>query len=265
MPFFLLRQAGFPQYLHEPTRQNVLRLFRNILTQINRLPDPLARRHLNKYASHRFSAYKYVTDPRRIAALCTFAQAELDLLTSANQGDVKDLEKVLERVFSRVRVKQSPLRTLIPIDEPEINKSLLAYKFNNLQMPGTRTFDQHKAAMANLNEGSHMFYRFIQFLSKNKLTSGVNGRKLFLNPRIQYTVLGDLPVARRQRNLLKRAYHMILRDALRPVHPTTIEHMEEQLKKPDLPRLYRRRLVQCARRLYSVDEQGKIIKCDIPF
>lgn len=264
MPFFLLRQAGFPQYIHEPTRRNVLNLFRSILVQINRLPDPLARRHLSKYASHRFCAYKYVTDPRRIAALCGFAQAELELLTSANRGEVKDLEKVLERVFTTAGVKQSPLRALVSVDEPEINRSLLAYKFNNLQMPETKTFDQHNAAMSNVNEDSHIFYRFVQLLSRNKLTSGVNGRKLFLQPPVEYTVLGDLPALHRQRNLLRKTYHLILRDAFRPVHPTVIKHMENQLKSPQLPRLYRRRLLQFARRLYSVDEEGVLIKCDIP-
>lgn len=260
MPFFLLRKAHFPQYVHSPTRAQVLHLFKNLLVQINRFPDTLARDRLRYLAGQKFTTYKYVTDPLRIDALCEIAAADLDLITSANNGNVKNLKTVLDRAFRTIGVKQSPLRALVPVTEPSIDKTTLAYKFNNLQMPTTPSFKQHFKATPE----SHLFYAFVHFLTKNQLTSGLNGRKIFLQPSVQYTVLGKPVAPCRQRNILRKTYHLILRDAFRPVHPSVIRHLEAQLTEPNKDRRLRRRLLECAREYYSVDDAGGIVKCRIP-
>lgn len=86
-------------------------LFRNLMRQASVLYDDVARSYLTRYIKLRFRVNKDLSDHSRICKLLREGRRGLSVLTRANSGDPKPLQRVLEMGYGRVgRRKHELLR-----------------------------------------------------------------------------------------------------------------------------------------------------------
>lgn len=251
----LLRRLHFPHYVHYSTRSQVLHVYRQFHRYRYRFFDQdLCGPYLGQLIYESFYAYKYVTSEQKIKALLDRAQAELNVLqdaaTSSRYSNVKNHRKqvrvVLDRVCSNYKLKEFPLRTLIKANRL---KHDLLYSIRNLETPEARRLEDYQNAV-KANEG--LYYQYVKLLKQNKITTGLNGRKIQYDIPIEGTILGTPLPANRVKNLIRSTYSTTLRYIHYPVHPDIIDHIEKKLQDKTIPRLYRNVLKECLRDYFTV-------------
>lgn len=255
----LLKSLHFPDFRHDSTRPQVLASYRSIIRNARKFVDPLCREYLQAYCYEGFAAYRYLGNEAKIRPLLQRGDDFANLLKRSNTLRCdKSTMLVFQQVFTTIMLHELPLYSLTKhkfLDHKEIN-----YRLKHLHCPSdVQSLEDHLKKIQG--EKKSLFYKFLDMLRASRTIFGYNSRKLFLSiPNVTAVDGGPLPLCR-QKNLVKKFYRRLLADAIRPIHPLTLNYLQSQIYEtrgvsPENKRFYIRRLKECLPDSYTVRENS---------